>query len=129
MLDRLKQWLKSGPKSVAPAILTVHDFHFHSEQDGPPERELKAKWSKIMQAHPEVRRAYLAQASFDQMPGRNVVLCVSSTKGEDARLVTELVEPFRLAFRTDAHLDVAFLTANQETNVRSVCAPFYEAAA
>jgi|WetSurMetagenome_2_1015567.scaffolds.fasta_scaffold1147229_1 hypothetical protein len=60
-----------------------YDIQFLAEQDGPIEQEIKARWKPILVTFPDVLRAYLAIASFDQLRTHQVVLCICSKTGED----------------------------------------------
>lgn len=64
-------------------IRIEYDIQFLAEQDGPIEQEIKARWKPILVTFPDVLRAYLAIASFDQLRTHQVVLCICSKTGED----------------------------------------------
>jgi hypothetical protein len=45
----------------------------------------------------------------------------------EARIAREVLKVFAGRFSCDAHLDVMFLSQEQESDLRRVCSPFYEA--
>ena len=109
-------------------VFSAEELRFVGEQDGVPERQLKAQWQPMLEAHREIARAYLAHISYEHSPEHNVVLCIRSANGADRALVEQLAAPFRTAFGSDAHLDFAFVSEEQEADLIKVCAPFYVAA-
>jgi|SRR5882672_645900 len=102
-------------------------LRFIDEQDGPPERDLKALWAGVLSQTPGVTRAFLARAvaGADAMP--NVMLCICPRIHEPHALVQQLAGPFRARFGADQHLDVVFLDAAQEADVAKVAKPFFSA--
>ena len=117
-----------------------HHVQFVGEQDGDPERELKEKLADTLRPM-GVRKAYLALVSYDERKGPqnatgdgtpltlNVALCV--TLGENAAEKREIVERaghnFEAMFGTAQHMDIIFLTDQQELALGKVCRPFYMA--
>jgi hypothetical protein len=118
-LSRLKPELRGSRKADE---FSARELRFLAEQDGIPERALKLQWQPILAAHREIARAYLAQVSYDSLTDATVVLGLFSTAPINPGA---LAVPFHEAFRTDAHLDVVFLSAKQEAEMVKVCAPFY----
>lgn len=104
-----------------------YDILFLGEQDGAIEQEIKARWKSILLAFPDVLRAYLAIASFDQSRTHQVVLCICSKTGEDPLLIEALFQPFREMFNATTSLDILFLDGAREADVKKVCKAFYEA--
>ena len=98
---------------------------FIGEQNGHSEQEVKARWKTILNRHPEVQRAYLALAAYDHRENYQPVLCIPSMAEQDVRLVDELAEPFKDIFARDCALDIVFLTAEKEEEVRKVCRAFH----
>jgi hypothetical protein len=101
---------------------------FVGEQDGPVEQDIEARWKPILSRHSEVRSAYLALGTYDQSQSYQPVLCIRSSRADDARLVDELAAPFKEVFSRDCALDIMFLSAEKEVEVRNVCPAFYQAA-
>lgn len=109
-----------------PEQWIARSIRFVGEQDGPPERELKDSWVPILQCRPEVQRAYLARVIFDNRDSGDVVLAVRSTAGYDPALEQELGKTFMLSgFLSTVHLDVVFLTPEQDGQIAAMCPPFY----
>jgi hypothetical protein len=118
-------WLKRKnsrpPEKVTPPVI-----RFIGEQDGSPERDLKARFIKFFREKPTVQRAYLARTDYGDATGANVALCVKSSAGEDMGLVSDVSAIFAEMFGSHEHLDVLFIRHDQEQQLRVVCTPFYE---
>ena len=104
---------------------------FLGEHDAPPERELKVALSGEFAHTPGVRSAYLARVAYgaaeeagpaDASP--EVALCIRSSAPEDAAFTGRVG---RVYGGRRAHLDVLFLSDEQEVELSAVCAPFYRA--
>lgn len=101
-------------------------LEFVGEQDGPSERDLKSEFLPILKSSRNVKRAYLARAKYSESDSSEVVLAIRSIGPSDQGLVRALCEVFSRLFRTDTHLDVMFLSTEQEIEVKRVCQPFYK---
>jgi len=99
-------------------------IEFLGEQDGPPERVLKALLRAEFQHHPVVRRAYLAQVGFAPGASRSVALCIAPSSAEGPKIVSRIGELFA-QFSADAYLDILFPDEEQETDLKRVCHPFF----
>jgi hypothetical protein len=126
MLVRFLPWLKK-PQRTGITPLTIGTPRFLGEQDGPVERDLKARWLPILSATPQVRRAFLVRASYDGQSTQNVVLALSYSGEPDSSLMEALRVPFAAVFNREAHLDMVFVSAAQEAQIERVCPPFYMA--
>jgi hypothetical protein len=102
-------------------------MRFLGEQDGPVERDLTSQWRPILAERPEVRRAFLVQASYGEDQELHVVLALCTGGVSDLELVKSLRLPFAALLSNDCPLDVAFVNPTQEAQLSNVCAPFYEA--
>lgn len=105
-------------KRIEPTV------RFVWEQDGQLERELKGALISTLTRFAAIRKAYLARVDFGAPATYNVVLCV--TGPEDVEVVGAVGSVFS-RFDTSLHLDILFLTAEQEAELASVCRPFYAA--
>lgn len=97
---------------------------FLGEQDGPPERELKALLQKELRRFPTVRRAYLARVGFAPDAAVSVALCIAPSSKDDQAIVQTVSRVFGAYFASEAHLDIVFLDAEQEEDLRRVCGSF-----
>ena len=98
---------------------------FLGGQEGQAALELKSALLPRLQSYP-VRRAYLAQVDFGDGSSPSVALCLSAE--ESKTIVKAVQEEVRRLFHSSQHLDICFLSEQQETEVSSVCQPFYVAA-
>ncbi len=100
-------------------------LRFLGEQDGANERRFKDAVRPLLDADPHVARAYLVRVQL-QESAPTVALCLVSDHGDDVALVRRIDGVFKTLAPGGAALDVAFLTAVQEPEVRRVCAPFFQ---
>lgn len=98
---------------------------FLAEQDGPPERIIKAEFAKVLSGTPHVLKAYLAIVRYGAGGGYDVALCLHSVTGPDERLVGHLTSIFAHYFGGAQHLEILFLQGPQDQAVARVCRPFY----
>jgi len=119
-------WFKDKHPQT-PQQLTPPTTRFIAEQDGPPERDLKARFVELFREEPTVERAYLALAEHGDGTGVHVTLAIRRSCGEDPSLIRKLANVFSSVFGSHEHLDMMFIREDQEHQLRAVCAPFYRA--
>lgn len=117
-------WLK-GWQAKKPQKLTGVTTKFIGEQDGPSERDLKARFVELFRQEPAIERGYLALAEHGDGSGVHVILAIKSSDGEDPSVIRKLMEIFGEMFSSQEHLDMIFIREDQEHQIRNVCAPFY----
>jgi hypothetical protein len=110
--------------SREPEEFLPSEIRFIGEQDGIPERELKAKISDFLRRNGYKCRVYLARAKYNASDELNVVLCARVVSGDADALKAAAGRIFHDMFRSDAHLDIMILTDEEEQVVWSVCRPF-----
>ena len=103
----------------------VAEISFLQEQDGPPERLLKEKLTEIFRKNRAVERAYLTIGRLGEETG--VVLGLATRFGPEEKIVASVQTVFASVFNSDEHLDILFLTAEQETELTQVCKPSFVA--
>ena len=107
-----------------PQEMQVSEVHFLSEQDGVPERLLKGRLAEFFQRDKSVHRAYLAKMSLE---GRvSVALCIKTQFGVDRGLAEKIGAIFGLIFNAHEHLDIIFLSEQQESQLKRVCSTFFD---
>lgn len=116
----------SNPVAAVTQELQVPEIQFLGEQDGPPERLLKKRLSAVFVFHRQLERAYLAQVRYADESG--VALCLRCVGGQNPQLAEVVGEVFGSIFGAHEHLDILFVSENQEAVLRRVCRPFYSAA-
>ncbi len=130
-------------KKVDQLSVDPRHIEFLYEQDGEIERELKRRLVPLLEAAEGVRAGYLAVADYHDGSRPSVVLCVRRSRrggyasavlralrvradnGVDHALIREVGKVFAEIFNSTEHLDVFFVDARQESEVRAVCAPFF----
>jgi hypothetical protein len=110
-----------------PKSKNYQNVVFLQEQDGVSERELKAELSKYFTGSRSVKRAYLSRVQFvDVGNDFNVVLClVISINVPEETILNKIASIFGSMFGKHEHLDVLFLSVDQEVRVSRVCRPFF----
>jgi hypothetical protein len=101
---------------------------FLGEQDGPTEGKLKKLLALELAQFPEVTRAYLARVGFQPENKTSVALCLRSSGKNKEAIVRRVSERFAELFNKAVFLDVLFLTAQQEADLKRVCSAFYPTA-
>lgn len=100
---------------------------FLGEHDAARERELKLALSGEFAQTPGVRSAYLARVSYGDESAADeadITLCIRSLAPEDAPFTGRVGRVFG---GRRAHLDVLFLSDEQEARLSAVCPAFYRA--
>lgn len=103
----------------------MRKVNFLSEQDGTPERELKARLGRVFEANPGLWRAYLARIDYGDGGPQNVALCLIAASGLEKENVEQVGSVFRSLFKTEERLDILFLRLQQEAELSLVCLPLY----
>lgn len=103
----------------------VPAIHFLGEQEGAPEGLLKRRLSAAFGSHRQLGRAYLALVRYADEAA--VALCLSCTGDSNQQLTEAVAEVFASIFGAHEHLDIVFLSEEQERVLRRVCRPFYPA--
>ncbi len=111
-------------KDRSPNERREQRVEFLGEQDGPPERELKALLRAELRRFLSVQRAYLARIGFAPDAPVSVALCIAPSSKDDRAIVKTVSRVFKAYFASEAHLDIVFLDAEQEGDLRRVCGSF-----
>jgi len=114
--------LSRTPK--ATKRLNVRTVEFVGEQDGPIERELKARLLPLLLRDDRIGEAYLVRATYDDDDQVVVVLAVDRDR-PDSAFVDSVAATFATLFRYPEHLDTLFLKSSDKERIRIVCRPFF----
>ena len=119
-----------GPSSQRqPERMAVTSIQFAAEQDGVPERQLKANLTAAFDRMPEVSKAFLALVMYGKKPDAPlaVALCVKLREGHDVKqdVVQAASKQFAALFNQAQQMDIVFLSDQQELELGHVCRPFY----
>lgn len=106
----------------------VKGIQFLGEQDGPYERLLKEQLRVFFRSENTITKAYLAKIGFPHGKDASVALGLRTLCGADQRTVETVGEIFASIFNVKEHLEIIFLSDDQEPQVASVCKPFFEQA-
>ena len=107
-------------------VLQVATIHSADEQEGEAERALKAKLVSLFDQLHLVKIAYLACVQYDNAESVDVAVCVRGIRGQDRMVAQQVSQVFASIFAKDQHLDVVWITPEQETALAKVCRPFYK---
>lgn len=116
MFSFLRRRTRSPEVHRQPSVEFVH------EQDGPIEQQLKQSLEKDLRSA-GVQRAYLVRVSYGNRGSYEVALCLVAR--EDPAIVTRLGEVFAGLSGKGMHLDIMFISAEQEARLATVCSPFF----
>jgi hypothetical protein len=105
--------------------LNVPVVTFVGEQDGPPERMLKAELSELFEVRKNLQKAYLARVRYGDAGVISICLCLAVTNGAKKSLVKAIHSLFAEHFNRAVHLDILFLKPKQENQLDALCKPFY----
>jgi hypothetical protein len=100
--------------------------NFLGEQDGDPERMLKAALSTRFRELKTVERAYLVKVRYSSTGPADVALALIAAGGNDA-VIRSVQETFAALFNMSQHLDIIFLKPPECGNISSLCRPFFSA--
>ena len=123
----LLSWLKNKPQRKLVTPVKVRSLRYVGEQHGPVESDLKSRWLPILRAAPQIRRAFLVRSVCDGQEFQHVILALCTDGAPDRELIEALRVPYADVFRRDCPLDMMFAGAAQESEIETVCPPFYTA--
>ena len=116
-------WMRR--KLDRPVEMGSSEIEFLGAQTGSDEARLQQAVSKALAAHAAVRSAYLARVRYGATAPENIALCLTGASSD--AVLDEVQKLFWAMFDHGAHLDLLFITADEEARLVSVCAPFYVA--
>lgn len=117
--------MNEQPSRKPSEEVRVCQINFVVEQDGTPERELKSKLVAFFNRAAWVRVAYLARVTYEDGGPMHVALCVRGQPGQNRVFGQRVGEIFASVFGSHEHIDVIWITPDQETVLVKVCRPFY----
>jgi hypothetical protein len=82
---------------------------FVCEQDGPVERELKAKLISLFEHSPAVEIGYLVRVQYEKGL-QHVALCLKQSGGSKEKISRDVGQEFAAMFNSKEHLDILFLS-------------------
>ncbi len=105
---------------------SIKDLSFVCEQDGTVEREFKQRIVNLLNQYSKPYRAYLVRVNYGSRDvSFNVALCFATANSEDPFILERASEIFQAMFGRYEHLDMIFLSLEQEQKLRKVCTPFF----
>lgn len=119
-------WFRRKEVARLPEKFRAEQLHFLGEHDGAPERELKDKLIQLFERRKDIQRAYLAITQYEDIESINVALCIRAKWGRHP-LLREIGQVFSSIFNAEEHLDILYLTEEQEERLSRVCRPFWNA--
>jgi hypothetical protein len=115
------------PKSprITPFMITKK-INFIVEQDGPSEQELKNLLYIYFIENSTISKVFLVRVSYDDSPEEHVALCIREDKGNREEIFKEVGRLFNDLFGSHEHLDVLFVSSDQEKDLLKISSPFYQ---
>ncbi len=112
--------------SSKPDQMRVPSVHILGEQDGDVEQDLKAQSAEFLRKASIQCRAYLARVQYGSSNEVNVALLVRLASRDSIELVNSgLGRIFHQIFHKSQHLDIVFVSEEEEANVATLVRPFY----
>lgn len=109
-----------------PLELHRSEVRFIAEQDGPIEKDFKRRLIGVFRNNKTVKGAYLAAVDYGDLTTYSTALCLRSLSSPDKLLVERIGHIFASLFSSKEHLDILFLSDEQEKSLLRVCRAFYE---
>ena len=101
-------------------------FEVLGDQCGTAEDELKQILSSRFSALGCILRAYLVRVERKGFPDVDVALCLRvKSKTSESEVVASVSSIFASLFNSSEHLDLIFVSNEEETQFATRCAPFY----
>lgn len=110
--------------SRRPEKIRLGEFRFVGEQNGLSAQILKQKLAEFFERDKSVIRAYLVSKS-DTESSRGTVLVLHTEFGPDEGLVHKIAAIYAPIFEDREHMDIMFLSSEQEAQIAANCAPFF----
>jgi hypothetical protein len=101
-------------------------IRFIAEQDGAIEEDLKRRLIGVFRHHKTVKGAYLAAVDYGDLTTYGVALCIRALSSPDKALVESIGAIFASLFSPKEHLDILFISDEQEKSLLRVCRAFFE---
>jgi SseB protein C-terminal domain len=102
------------------------DITFLGEQDGPAERRLKEALAVVLGLNLTVTRAYLARVRHDGKSDGVMLGLLTTNEQDREKLAGQVGRTFAALFNAKTSLDIIFLDAERDREIRKVCPAFYE---
>ena len=107
----------------ATEFQTEHPIRLLREQDGGAERLLKAQLVERFSGRADVQRAYLVLGEL--APDQATVFLAIASVSPSKVIADAAGEEFSRLFRSNEHLDVVFVSEEQERALAGVAVPFF----
>jgi len=106
--------------------LEVNRVVFVGEQDGFSERELiKRLIEYFKESQNHALSAFLVRVSYDKLSTQHVALAIRSEICDKTAIVSNASRIFSGLFGKHEHLDILFVSSEQEKDLRKVCKSFF----
>ncbi len=116
----------NAAKPLRREVNRVRRIVFVTEQDGEPQRRLKARLVERFHSSAGLLEAFLVWARYDDASDLNMAPCLKIDKGiPDFELIKADGAEFANIFNSREHIDTLFLTPAQYQQIVTVARPFY----
>ena len=106
--------------------LSSADITFLGEQDGPAERRLKEALAVLLGLGASVTRAYLARVLYNDKTSGVMLGLLTDDDRDCEKLAGQIGKTVAALFKTNADLDIVFLSNERDAEIRKACRPFYD---
>ena len=106
--------------------LSHSDITFLGEQDGPAEQRLKEALAVLLDLGASVTRAYLARVVYHGNTSGVMLGLLTEDDRDCDKLAGQIGKTVAALFKTNADLDIVFLSDERDAEIRKACPPFYD---
>ena len=118
-------WFRPKRAEPEPRTLDLGPIQeFHAAPSGDGEQRLIAALRRLLPEHENVERAYLARVRYGEGQPLDMALCLVGTESD--ALYTALRKLFHAMFEQGQHLDIVFVSPDEEARLRSLSSSIYE---
>lgn len=115
-------WRKKPSELRTLDLGPIEEFHAAPSGDG--EQRLISALRRLLLEHKNVERAYLARVRYGEGQPLDMALCLSGTESDAT--YTAIQRLFHALFEQGQHLDIVFVSRDEEARLQQVTSSIYE---
>jgi len=122
-----KQQENSSHPSLPTGVTTAtqNKPQFFGPQDGLAAELFEAGFRGAFQALPSVQKAYFCKIRYGNEDANQAALCLVNAIGPSLQVIEALAIVIRRHLDQSYHIDILFLSEQQEIEIAKTCPPFY----
>jgi len=120
-------WIRRTRAAREPQLLDFGPIsEFHAAARGEGEERLVAALALLLREHRNVERAYLARVRYGAGQPLDMALCLVGEESDE--LYAVLRKLFHAMFEQGQHLDIVFVSPDEEARLRELAPPVHQRA-